>query len=155
MNKEHHYQLSVQWTGNTGQGTSRYRSYERSHTISAKGKPTIAASSDPAFLGDASRYNPEELLLASLSGCHMLWFLHLCSDRGIVVIDYTDEPAGTMMETESGGRFSEVTLKPQVTITDAALVDKANELHAEANRLCFIANSVNFPVRHEPLCSAE
>jgi organic hydroperoxide reductase OsmC/OhrA len=85
----------------------------------------------------------------------MLWFLHLCSDKGIVVIDYTDEPAGTMIETESGGRFSEVTLKPQVTITDAALVDKANELHAEANRLCFIANSVNFPVRHEPLCSAE
>lgn len=154
MNKAHHYQLSVQWTGNTGHGTRSYHSYERSHTISAKGKPKIAASSDPAFLGDASRYNPEELLLASLSGCHMLWFLHLCSDKGIVVIDYTDEPAGTMIETESGGRFSEVTLKPQVMITDAALVDKANKLHAEANRLCFIANSVNFPVRHEPACSA-
>jgi organic hydroperoxide reductase OsmC/OhrA len=155
LNKEHNYQLSMQWTGNTGQGTGNYRSYERSHTISAKGKPVIAASSDPAFQGDASKYNPEELLLASLSGCHMLWFLHLCSDHGIVVIDYRDEPVGTMIETENGGKFQEVILRPQVIITDQALVDKANALHAEANRFCFIANSVNFPVRHEPSCSAQ
>jgi organic hydroperoxide reductase OsmC/OhrA len=152
MNTTHHYQLTVQWTGNTGQGTASYRGYERSHRISAKGKPVIEASSDPAFRGDASRYNPEELLLASLSACHMLWFLHLCSDQGIVVMDYTDEPAGTMVETENGGRFTGVILRPQVSITDPAQVDKAQALHAEANRLCFIANSVNFPVRHEPAC---
>lgn len=155
MSKSHHYKLKVQWTGNTGQGTAGYRSYERSHLISAENKPEIEASSDQAFRGDASKYNPEELLLASLSGCHMLWFLHLCSDHGIVVTDYTDEPVGTMIETETGGRFTEVILKPQVKITDATLVDKANALHAEANRFCFVANSVNFPVRHEPICSAK
>ena len=152
MSKSHHYKLSVQWTGNTGKGTSDYRSYERSHRISAENKPPIEASSDPAFRGDASKYNPEELLLASLSGCHMLWFLHLCSDHGIVVMDYKDEPVGTMIETESGGKFKEAILEPLVTITDRALVEKANALHAEANRLCFIANSVNFPVKHEPTC---
>ncbi len=155
MSQTHHYQLCVQWTGNTGKGTANYRSYERSHRISAENKPAIEASSDPAFRGDASKYNPEELLLASLSGCHMLWFLHLCSDQGIVVTDYRDEPLGTMIETESGGKFTEVILRPQVTITDPALVEKANALHAEAGRFCFIANSVNFPVRHEPSCSAK
>jgi organic hydroperoxide reductase OsmC/OhrA len=155
MSKSHHYKLTVQWTGNTGKGTTDYRSYERSHRISGENKPTIEASSDPAFRGDASKYNPEELLLASLSGCHMLSFLHLCSVHKIIVVDYTDTPVGTMIETGTGGRFSEVILRPVVKITDPARTDETNALHAAANRVCFIANSVNFPVRHEPLCSAE
>lgn len=155
MNKEHHYRLKVEWTGNTGKGTESYRSYERSHCISAEGKPVVEASSDPAFRGDAARYNPEELLLASLSGCHMLWFLHLCSDKGIIVTAYSDNPEGTMTESGGAGKFTGVILRPQVKITDPARTGEANALHAEANTLCFIANSVNFPVRHEPLCLAD
>jgi organic hydroperoxide reductase OsmC/OhrA len=149
MGKEHHYNLTIQWTGNTGKGTFHYRSYERSHTISAEGKPEILASSDPDFRGDGTKYNPEELLVASLSGCHMLWFLHLCADSGIVVTDYTDNPTGTMTETgNGGGRFKEVTLNPTVTIQDPEFLNRLDALHAKAHELCFIANSVNFMVRH-------
>ena len=156
MNKLHNYTLAVQWTGNTGKGTSDYRHYERSHTISAPGKPDIPGSSDPGFRGDRSRYNPEELLLASLSACHMLWYLHLCSENGVVVTDYVDQATGTMLETEDGGgRFTEVTLHPVVTVSDASMVERANALHQQANKLCFIANSCNFPVHHKPECRAE
>lgn len=149
MSKQHHYMLSLKWTGNLGEGTSGYRSYNRSHTISIPGKPEISGSSDPAFRGDAGRYNPEELLVASLSSCHMLWVLHLCADKGIVVVDYTDNPTGLMEETvEGGGRFTEVTLNPCVTITNKESADKLDDIHRRANQLCFIANSVNFKVNH-------
>ena len=151
MSKEHYYSLTVQWTGNSGQGTAGYRSYERSHTISADGKCEIEASSDPAFRGNPTRYNPEEFLLASLSGCHMLWFLHLCSDRGIVVTAYVDKPSGTMIETpQGGGKFKEVTLNPVVTVSDKNALSQLEELHRDAHKLCYIANSVNFEVRHNP-----
>ena len=143
--KSHSYKLSISWTGNRGTGTSDYRSYSRDHIVSADGKPDIPASSDPAFRGDAAKYNPEELLLASLSGCHMLWFLHLCANSGITVTGYTDNPTGTMTEAENGsGRFKEVTLHPRVTIADEAMLEKLDELHAKAHEYCFIANSVNF-----------
>lgn len=149
MNKEHFYKLTVQWTGNTGNGTLNYRTYERNHTISADNKETIIASADPAFRGDKTKYNPEELLLASLSSCHMLWFLHLCSDNGVIVTDYTDNPTGIMEETDNGGgKFKEVTLNPIVTVTDLGALDKLDDLHKKANELCFIANSVNFIVKH-------
>jgi len=149
MNKEHTYSLTVTWTGNTGTGTSGYRSYERSHIISASNKPDIEASSDPSFRGDSARYNPEELLVASLSGCHMLWFLHLCADSGIIVTGYTDNPTGAMTETANGGgKFKEVVLNPVVTVSDASMLDKLEALHEKAHEHCFIANSVNFPVRH-------
>lgn len=152
----HHYAMTTRWTGNTGKGTASYQAYERSHVIQADGKPEIPGSSDPAFRGDKTRYNPEEMLVASLSSCHMLWYLHLCSAAGIVVMDYVDNAIGTMVETaDGGGYFSEVTLHPQVTITDAALIEKANELHHKANELCFIANSVKFPVHHEPGCKVQ
>src|SRR5499426_564348 len=106
--KEHHYSVVVTWTGNQGSGTSGYRDYRRDHDISAAGKPIIPASSDPIFRGDASRYNPEDLLVASLSGCHMLWYLHLCADAGIRVTEYRDDATGTMVETaDGGGRFAE------------------------------------------------
>lgn len=148
--KNHIYSLNLKWTGNQGKGTSSYKDYQRNHEISMEGKPTLSASADPAFLGDSSCYNPEELLLASLSGCHMLWFLHLCADNGIIVIDYIDHPIATMQENKDGsGRFTEAILKPVVTVTEEWMLDKLSEIHAMANGHCFIANSVNFPVKHE------
>ncbi len=149
INKEHTYRLTVQWTGNRGSGTSGYRTYGRDHTICAENKPEIQSSADPAFRGDKARYNPEELLLSSLSGCHMLWFLHLCADSGIVVVDYVDYPTGIMIETpDGGGRFKEATLNPVVTIKEEVSREKVESLHKKANELCFIANSVNFPIKH-------
>lgn len=154
-NKEHQYTLSTRWTGNMGEGTRTYSSYSRDHSISAPGKPAIEASSDPAFRGDAGRYNPEELLLASLSSCHMLWYLHLCAEAGINVSAYTDNALGIMQESPGGaGQFTEVRLRPAVVITDASLIERANALHKKAHELCFIARSVNFPVHHEPHCTA-
>lgn len=152
MSRQHNYKTNIQWTGNRGEGTVGYRAYDRSHRISAASKPVIEASSDPAFLGDAAKYNPEELLLASLSSCHMLWYLHLCSDNGIVVVDYKDEATGIMLETVTGGHFTEVVLHPVVSITDKTKIERANQLHHDANKHCFIANSCNFPVKHEPVC---
>jgi organic hydroperoxide reductase OsmC/OhrA len=153
MNRQHHYKLTIQWTGNKGTGTSNYRAYERSHEIIADNKTTILASSDPAFRGDKTRYNPEELLVASLSSCHMLWYLHLCSEAGVVVTDYKDNAIGSMVETANGGgQFKEVMLNPVVTITERSMIEKATALHAKANELCFIANSVNFKVVHNPTC---
>ena len=153
MNLQHNYTLTVKWTGNTGTGTSDYRGFERSHTISAGNKPAIFASSDPAFRGDKTKYNPEELFLASLSSCHMLWYLHLCAEAGVIVTDYVDNATGIMLETpDGGGHFTEVTLNPVVTVAEISMTEKANELHTKANGLCFIANSVNFPVYHKPLC---
>lgn len=150
--KIHYYQVEVKWTGNTVQGTANYRTYERSHEIYVEGKPIILGSSDPSFRGDSTRYNPEELLVASLSTCHMLWYLHLCADAKIVVIEYRDNPVGTMSETASGGgRFTEVILKPTVTLKTGSELVLARQLHEQAHHLCFIANSVNFPVRCEPL----
>ena len=144
----HIYQVDLKWTGNVGLGTASYRSYERCHEITGAGKPPILGSSDPAFRGDSARYNPEELLVASLSTCHLLWYLHLCAEAGIVVIDYTDSPLGTMIETEDGrGHFTEVILKPKVTVAADSKLALAEQLHAQAHHLCFIANSMNFPVR--------
>jgi organic hydroperoxide reductase OsmC/OhrA len=149
--RTHRYQTSVEWTGNLGQGTADYRAYSRDHVVSAPGRPELAGSSDPAFRGDATRYNPEDLLVASLSSCHMLWYLHLCSAAGIVVLAYRDEAAGTMVEDEGGGgRFTAAVLRPAVTLAPGTDVTRALALHEEAHRLCFIANSVNFPVGIEP-----
>jgi organic hydroperoxide reductase OsmC/OhrA len=148
--KEHKYSVTVTWTGNTGTGTSGYRDYGRQHEIAAEGKAGIAGSADPVFRGDWMRWNPEELLVAALSSCHQLAYLHLCAVAGIVVVGYEDHAEGWMEETpDGGGRFTRVALHPRVTIAagDAA---KAKELHHEAHGLCFIARSVNFPVEHEP-----
>lgn len=150
MNREHHYVATVTWTGNKGQGTSHYRAFDRSYTISADYKPDLLGSSDPSFRGDKTKYNPEELLLASLSSCHMLWYLHLCSEAGIKVMNYSDRAMGIMAETPNGGgRFSLVVLNPVVIISDESRIEKAKVLHQKANELCFIANSVNFSVEHE------
>ena len=152
MNHPHQYSLTVKWTGNRGTGTSNYRSYDRSHSIETGDKPEILGSSDAAFRGDAARYNPEDLLVASLSACHLLSYLHLCANAGVVVTEYTDNAVGTMIETaDGGGHFVEVRLRPQVTVAEPSMIEKALELHEKAHQLCFIANSCNFPVRHEPV----
>jgi organic hydroperoxide reductase OsmC/OhrA len=145
--KSHHYHLQLEWTGNLGSGTSSYRSYSRNHEISADGKRKIEGSSDPAFRGDLSRYNPEELLLASLASCHMLWFLHLSAESKIVVTAYHDQPKGIMVETPDGsGHFKEVCLQPLVSLESPLEETALEALHQKAHRMCFIANSVNFPV---------
>ncbi len=147
---EHRYEAVIRWTGNLGTGTSGYRDYSRDHVIQFVGKPELSGSSDLSPRGNPSRYNPDELLVASLSACHMLWYLHLCSVRGIVIVDYRDEASGILkIETDGGGRFERVTLRPRITISQGA-EQLAIELHEEAHRKCFIANSVNFPVDVEP-----
>lgn len=150
--KEHHYKVKMEWTGNQGQGTQSYRTYSRDHLISADGKAVqIPASSDPSFRGDPSRYNPEELFLASLSACHMLWFLHLCSVNKIIVTEYLDQATGIMEEAKDGsGCFREVTLQPKIRVEKAEMIEPSITLHHEANKMCFIANSCNFPVKHAP-----
>lgn len=145
----HHYQAQISWTGDRGEGTRDYRSYGREHEIAIDGKPTLAGSADPAFRGDASRHNPEELLLASLSACHMLWYLHLAAEAEVVVHGYVDQATGTMLSDSQGGRFSEVVLHPVVTISAGDPLT-AEVLHHAAHGACFIARSVNFPVRCEP-----
>lgn len=151
MKNAHTYHASIRWTGNKGSGTDHYRNYERSHVISIPGKPDILGSSDPAFRGNSAQHNPEDLLVSSLSACHMLWYLHLCADAGIVVTAYTDEASGTMTMTKNGsGHFTEMVLRPRVVIKDSFQTELALALHHKAHQLCFIANSVNFEVKHQP-----
>ena len=146
------YALTVRWSGNRGHGTTGYREYDRDFVVSAPGKPEIAGSSDPEFRGDATRWNPEELLLASVSACHKLWYLHYCAVSGVVVMAYDDHAEGTMvMEQGSPGHFTEIVLRPHITITKGSDADVALELHEQSHESCFIANSVNFPVRCEPV----
>jgi organic hydroperoxide reductase OsmC/OhrA len=156
MTREHGYEVTVRWTGNTGLGTSGYRGYDRGHDVVAAGKPAIAGSADPAFRGDPARWNPEELLVVALSQCHMLSYLALCALGDVTVTGYEDTARGVMRESAgTGGRFTEVTLNPVVTVADESMVERAVELHAEAHRSCFIANSVNFPVGHTPTVTAK
>ena len=150
--RTHTYSIHTKWTGNDGDGTATYRSYRRDREITGPGKAEpIHGSSTPMFRGDGSRYNPEDLLVASLSACHMLWVLHLCADAGIVVVDYQDSAEGVMRENPDGsGEFVDVVLSPVITITDDARVDEAEALHERAHALCFIASSVKFPVTARP-----
>lgn len=148
---EHHYAVRAEWTGDRGTGTSGYRDYDRAVTIEIDGKPTLLASSDKPFRGDPTRWNPEDLLVAALVECHLLAYLHACVTAGVVVVGYTDEATGVMRENgRGGGSFAEVVLRPRVVVADASMVDAATAAHTQANEWCFIANSVNFPVRHEP-----
>jgi organic hydroperoxide reductase OsmC/OhrA len=151
IGRTHRYDIAVSWTGNRGTGTSGYRDYGRDHEIRADGRPVIEGSSDPAFRGDKTRWNPELALVAALSECHLLSYLHVCVLHGVVVTGYEDAAFGVMAETDDGGgHFTEVVLRPRVTVADAAMTARARELHEEASAKCFIASSVNFPVRHEP-----
>jgi organic hydroperoxide reductase OsmC/OhrA len=149
MSKQHHYSSKITWTGNAGKDTLTARDYERSHTISIQGKPIILASSDTPFRGDGAKHNPEDLLLSALSSCHMLWYLHLCADAGVLVKAYEDEAKGVMEEKSSGGgNFIEVILTPRIQVAEESMIAIADKLHVEANKKCFIANSCNFPVKH-------
>jgi organic hydroperoxide reductase OsmC/OhrA len=152
---EHHYSLTVQWTGNLGDGTSSYRGYSRDHDVRILGLPVLPGSADPTFHGDRSRYNPEQLLLAALAQCHLLSFLHVAVRHGVVVTDYRDAATGLVrLNRDGSGQFESVTLHPQVVVADPAHVELAEQLHREANQVCFIARSVNFPVLHEPVTVA-
>ena len=149
--REHRYAPTVKWTGNPGTGTSAYRAYKRDHQIESHGKPPIACSSDPQFRGDGTRWNPEDLMVAALSACHQLWYLHLCADAGVVVTAYEDHPEGIMAEEPGGsGRFTRVVLRPRVTSSAGSDADLARSLHAQAHAMCFIANSVRCPVLNQP-----
>ena len=154
MEKQHHYRPVVTWTGNTGAGTTDYRAYERSHVISAPAKPDIAGSSDKNFRGDASRWNPEEMLDASASTCHMLWYLHLCAVNGVVVLDYRDQPDGLMVEQADGsGAFVRIVLKPHVRLSAESNQKVAHDLHHEAHKMCFVASSLKCEIATEPVFS--
>ena len=156
VRRTHRYDLTMTWTGNRGTGTSGYRDYGRDHEVGAEGRPALAGSSDPVFRGDKARWNPELELVAALSQCHMLSYLHVCATAGVVVTAYADAPYGLMAETmDGGGHFTEVVLRPAVTVADAAMAGQAVKLHEEASEKCFIASSVNFPVRHEPSVTAD
>lgn len=149
--KVHNYSATITWTGNRGNGTSSYVAYDRDHIISIAGKPDIPGSSDPAFLGNPQRYNPEDSFVAAISACHMLWYLHLCAVNGVIVISYVDCAKGTMKENSDGsGQFTDVVLHPEVTVSSREMEEKAIALHEDAHRMCFLARSVNFPVRHQP-----
>lgn len=150
MTKKFDYSLFIRWTGNEGAGTSSYESYSRAFDVSGKNKPILKGSADPVFLGDASLYNPEELLVAALSSCHMLSYLHLCAKARIVVVQYEDYATGIMLLDGGKGKFSEVTLNPHILIEDVKQTEQAKKLHEEAHHNCFIANSVNFPVNVQP-----
>ena len=148
---EHAYDVTVTWTGNLGDGTSHYRAYRRHHTVTTAGRPDLLGSSDPTFHGDRERWNPEQLLLAALAQCHMLSYLHVCVNEGVVVTDYVDTATGSMTTDPDGsGRFTDALLHPRVTVADPSMVEAATRAHHRAHELCFIANSVSFPVRHDP-----
>lgn len=155
MNHEHRYRVGVEWTGNRGSGTDGYRNYARDHVIRIAGKPDVAGSSDPAFRGDPTRHNPEEMLVAALSTCHMLAYLHVACVAGVVVTAYVDAAEGSMATEGNRGHFTEVVLHPVVTITAASDPARAEAAHATAHHACFIASSVNFPVRCEARIVAE
>jgi organic hydroperoxide reductase OsmC/OhrA len=151
VRRTHRYDLTTSWTGNRGSGTSGYRDYGRDHVIGSAGRPDLAGSSDPVFRGDKTRWNPELELVAALSACHLMSYLHVCTTAGVVVTGYEDAPYGLLAETDDdGGHFTEVVLRPRVTVAEASMAERAQELHKLANEKCFIASSVNFPVRHEP-----
>ena len=151
MSRRHRYEVACAWTGNRGEGTANYRAYDRLYDTASDGRPTIHGSSDPVFRGDAERWNPELLLVAALSQCHLLSYLHRCAVGGVMVVGYSDAAEGVMVEdADGGGHFVEVVLRPVVTVAAESMVEVAEQLHAEASERCFIASSVNFPVRHEP-----
>ncbi len=155
MKKEHHYALRTVWTGNRGSGTSDYAAYGREHRIEIDGKAPLNCSSDAPFRGNPALHNPEDMMLSALSACHMLWYLHLCADAGIIVLDYQDDATATLIQDGPGGAFHDALLRPQVRIAAGSDAEKALALHDDAHRSCFIANSVRFPVRHEPQISKE
>lgn len=154
ITNEHSFDVRVTWAGNQGTGTSNYRAYGRQHVVSADGPPPIEGSAATSFRGDADRWNPEQLLVAALSQCHMLWYLHFAATNGVIVVAYADDASGVLtMNKDGSGEFTSAVLRPHVTVTDESMVETAIELHHRAPAMCFIARSVNFSVTHEPTIS--
>lgn len=152
----HAYSTHLVWDGNRGEGTATYAGYGRQYRVLVAGKPPLAGTADPAFRGEADTHNPEDLFLAAISACHMLSYLALCARRRVCVLAYEDEARATMVtDARGGGRFTEVVLRPRVTLRDAAQLDVATRLHDAAHERCFIANSCSVPIRHEPDVRAE
>lgn len=149
---QHDYTARVVWTGNRGQGTASYKGYDRTWNVETPGKPLIHCSNDPLLGGDPTLHNPEDMLIAALSACHMLWYLHLASNAGIAVHDYRDDPLA-IGETDSTGasRFLSATLRPQITVPEGTDVAEADAIHHEIGKVCFIARSVNFPVDYDAI----
>lgn len=155
MSRLHTYTIVTTWTGNRGVGTAGYGAYGREHQLQAPGKPAIEGSADPAFRGDATCWNPEEMFVAALSSCHMLWYLHLCAEAGIVVTGYTDDARGEMQEDAAGsGYFTRVELRPRVKLAAAADGGRALALHAVAHEKCFIARSVRCDIEVRPVLAS-
>lgn len=146
----HHYDARITWTGARAGGTTSYQAYSREYEFSVNSKPTLTGSADPHFRGDPALHNPEELLVVALSTCHLLSYLAECARGGVNVVAYEDDAHGTMEMKDRAMRFTDVVLKPRVTIAPGSDVEKAKALHEKAHAECFIANSVNFPVRNEP-----
>lgn len=154
--KEHHYKLTTTWTGDSAAGNKNIRTYDRSHTVVIPGKPELQLTTDNAAVGDKSKLNPEDLLVSALSSCHMLSYLYVCSLEGIVITEYADNASGIMIENDKGGgSFKEVTLNPVCKVAEASMIPRAIELHHKAHEICYIANSVNFEVKCNPVCSAD
>jgi organic hydroperoxide reductase OsmC/OhrA len=156
MAKEHHYALTARWDGNKGTGTSGVRAYDRSHTVSVAGKPDQHLTTDNPAVGDKTKLNPEDLLVTAIASCHMLSYLYVCAVEGVVVTGYIDRATGVLIENENGGgQFKSVTLYPEVTVSDATMIEKAIALHHKAHEICYIANSMNFPVENKPVCKVK
>lgn len=156
MAHEHNYQLTTEWTGNSVEGTKNVRTYDRSHTVTIQGKPNLFLTTDNPAVGDKSKLNPEDLLVSAISSCHMLSYLYVCALEGIVITSYIDNATGIMVELASGGgSFKEVTLNPLFYVADESMVEKAIELHHKAHEICYIANSVNFDVKCNPICKVK
>jgi organic hydroperoxide reductase OsmC/OhrA len=150
MAHQHDFISRIAWTGNRGEGTASYRGYDRTWDIATPGKPVTHCSNDPRLGGDPALPNPEDLLISSLAACHMLWYLHLASSAGIVVTAYEDDPIGVGESTPDGaGRFVRAILRPRITVREGADLERAEAIHHEIGKVCFIARSVNFPVSYE------
>ncbi len=150
MSEAHDFEARIVWTGNRGTGTSDYRAFTRDWEVRTPGKPAIACSNDPRLGGDPGLHNPEDMLIAALSACHMLWYLHLASEAGVVVLAYEDAPLGHGESAPSGaGRFTGATLRPRITVAPGTDLERADAIHHEIGKVCFIARSVAFPVTHE------
>ena len=156
MAHEHNYKLTAVWSGNKGEGTKNVRSYDRSHTVTIQGKPELFLTTDNPAVGDKSKLNPEDLLVTAISSCHMLSYLYVCAMEGIIITAYTDNATGIMIENANGsGSFKEVTLNPVFYVADKSMVEKAIDLHHKAHEICYIANSVNFEVKCNPICKVD
>ncbi|WEV48395.1 OsmC family protein [Acinetobacter sp. ESL0695] len=151
----HYYNVSITWEGNLGEGTTSYKAYQRDFKITHPHKPTILGSADPAYLGDKSRWNPEDLMLSAASACHKLWYLHLCAINGIHIVAYTDDAEAEMEDYHpiKRGHITQICLNPRITLKQGANLELAKKLHDLAHHECMVANSVNFPIYCKPIFS--